>query len=166
VVEEDPRSKGQGVPGPRSTFRGSPVTWSGQALLSSLSEVAHLLEAWLRGIEGYRTFTREQYLVQLAVVEALTNIIRHAYPDRPGGEISVRLYEGKGSIEIEIEDRGIPFDLRGSCPADAEAVEEGGYGLFLIRKIAKGLCYTRKEDGRNCLLMSWDIPGGSMMKEG
>lgn len=160
MVEENPRSKVQGMPGPGSTSRVSPVTWSGQAVLSSLSEVADLLGAWLGGIEGYRGCTRDQYLVQLAVAEALTNIIRHAYPNRPGGEISIKLSEAQGSIEIEIEDWGIPFDLRGACQADPEALEEGGYGLFLIRKIAKGLWYTRKDDGRNCLLLSWDIPGG------
>jgi len=48
--------------------------------------------------------------IELASEEALVNIFRYAYPERPGDvEVNCKLDEGR--FILEIIDSGIPFDL-------------------------------------------------------
>ena len=67
--------------------------------------------------------------LKLAVTEACTNAILHAYGDGAAGDLVVRYRAGAGSVEIEVEDDGVGFD-----PDDpgARASEHGGEGMGLL----------------------------------
>jgi serine/threonine-protein kinase RsbW len=52
---------------------------------------------------------RETSNTKLAVDEACTNIIKHAYKEK-GGDIRIDVQAEPGSIEINIFDRGEAFD--------------------------------------------------------
>ncbi len=94
----------------------------------------------------------------LAVDEALTNIIRHAYRgsfDRP---IEVFFFRGqerdgetlKDALEIRIRDQGAPVDpdkLRGRA---LDEIRPGGLGLHFIRQTADIVTF-RHIRGRNYL---------------
>ncbi len=77
--------------------------------------------------------------IELAVDEACSNIIQHAYAHQPGGEIHIHVQAEYGRrIVITLIDTGAPFD-----PADIPAhdpgagledVKVGGLGLFLMRR--------------------------------
>ncbi len=78
--------------------------------------------------------------VRLVVEEAVVNVIRHAYPDVPG-DVELRWKTGSepGRVVLEIEDAGVPFDVR-SVPAPdlAAGLEDrkiGGLGVFFIRSM-------------------------------
>jgi serine/threonine-protein kinase RsbW len=76
--------------------------------------------------------------IKVAVSEACTNAIDHAYPgqERGGGTITVRCHATEGGLRVEVADGGCGFD-----PANVQVVDEtapekrGGLGLFLIRKL-------------------------------
>jgi serine/threonine-protein kinase RsbW len=98
--------------------------------------------------------------IELALEEALVNICTHAYPEGPGDvEIACRLAEGR--FEVEIADRGVPFDLTALADPDVGAgVEErpvGGLGVFLMRRMMDEIRY-RREGVRNILTLVKTIP--------
>jgi serine/threonine-protein kinase RsbW len=104
-----------------------------------------------------RGFPEDDILdTQLAVEEAITNIIVHGYRDA-GGEITVSCRAGNGNVEVRLEDRAGPFDpLTIPEPDLASEVEErkiGGIGIFLIRQVMDEIRY-RFEEGKNILVLT------------
>jgi anti-sigma regulatory factor (Ser/Thr protein kinase) len=94
------------------------------------------------------------FQIQLAAEEALVNVINYAYPGK-NGEIKISLMpKTNEALEIEIADRGIPFDpLSLPEPDICTPLEErkiGGLGVFLFRKIMDEVRYKRR-DGQNIL---------------
>jgi serine/threonine-protein kinase RsbW len=101
-------------------------------------------------------FTDEDILdVQLAVEEAITNVIVHGYKNNTG-EIRLTFRTTLGLVEVQIEDTAPPFDPL-SIPepdltGDIENRRIGGLGIFLIRQVMDGIVY-RYEDGKNILVL-------------
>ena len=82
------------------------------------------------------------YLVELAVSEICTNIIQHAYR-RTGGEIRGSLTRLPNGIQIDLFDDGESFDPS-SVPepsTHANSLNEGGYGLHIVRQIMDRALY-------------------------
>ncbi len=104
-------------------------------------------------------------LLELAVVEAATNVVRHAYGGR-GGRVEVELAREERTISLSILDTGVAFDPtrvpppREPDPRDPATWPEGGMGLPIIRAACDELRY-RSEDGRNRLTLhlTVDEPG-------
>jgi anti-sigma regulatory factor (Ser/Thr protein kinase) len=79
-------------------------------------------------------FAREHVgRITLAVDEACTNVIRHAYRQRPGQRIVVRLEVSEDRLEIRIRDFGTPADPREMAPRDLGEIRPGGLGTHFIR---------------------------------
>ena len=80
--------------------------------------------------------------VVLAVDEALTNIIRHAYQGKADQPIKIsfrRLQEAQDgarrpALEIVFEDHGARVDAKKLCGRDLEDVRPGGLGLHFIKE--------------------------------
>ena len=77
--------------------------------------------------------------IELAVDEACSNIIQHAYAHQPGGKIHIRVQVEHGRrIVITLIDTGEPFDPEAVPVHNPEAslddLKVGGLGLFLIRR--------------------------------
>ena len=93
---------------------------------------------WTLGLSGYE---RAAYDVQLAVHEAVTNIIVHAYGGRADGQVKF-VFRSRGSrLEIEISDYGRGFDFNSIPSPPLSALQEGGYGIFLIKKLVDEVSY-------------------------
>ncbi len=98
----------------------------------------------------------ERYLnrLQIAVDEAVTNIIEHGYESRSAGEASItlNLTVDADAFKIEILDEGFRFDPRKLDDVDiakhAAAGHTGGLGIFLMRKIMDVVEY-QYETGRH-----------------
>ncbi len=81
----------------------------------------------------------ETYMIELAVDEACTNIIEHAYRGINGGEIECTCDAQTDGLTIILRDHGKPFNP-GSVPdpeLDAELKDRkvGGLGVYIIRKL-------------------------------
>ena len=116
--------------------------------------------AKLESLEGFMQFvttsTRDAGFpdkrvqeIELAVEEALVNIINYAYPDRDNGDVEVTCgLDGQGRFIIEIRDSGIPFDGGAQSGPELNATiaerKIGGLGIFLIRKMADEMQYKRE----------------------
>ncbi len=97
--------------------------------------------------------------VQIALTEAVNNVVEHAYEAAAPGDVRIRgeLYPER--LWISIQDAGAPFprgELPEGKPADvsvpADSLPEGGFGWFLIRELASQVQYERSEKGNNLSL--------------
>jgi serine/threonine-protein kinase RsbW len=84
--------------------------------------------------------------LKLALTEACTNSVRHAYEGGDGVvEIVYDLYPDR--LEIEVADEGEGFDAPSSADADADDLSEGGLGIAIIQALADDLEIVRREGG-------------------
>ena len=123
------------------------------------SDVAEIPEvtAWLEEVMRGSGFTEEAILdTQLAVEEAITNVIVHGYKES-GGEVVITCHVHSDRMEVEIADTAPRFDPLSMPEPDLDgSIEErriGGLGVFLIRQVMDGVSY-RYENGKNILLMT------------
>ncbi|QIZ70914.1 ATP-binding protein [Oxynema aestuarii] len=92
------------------------------------------------------------YSLKLALTEGFTNAVRHAHEELPLAtpiEIEMTLWDDR--LEMRIWDRGEPFNPDALPEPLPGTLQEGGYGWFLLRRLADRVIYERCSDGRNCL---------------
>lgn len=96
------------------------------------------------------------FRIELAIEEAITNIIKYAYPTRSGEvELACRS-ELPNTFTVVIRDWGVPFNPLNCVEPDVsqDFLERpiGGLGIFLIRKIADRVVYCPLDDGNQLAL--------------
>ncbi|MDH7514908.1 MAG: ATP-binding protein [Bacteroidota bacterium] len=88
--------------------------------------------------------------IVLAVDEACTNIIKHAYRNRPDGRIHVRVSSeenrGRKGFVVTILDTGLPFDAAHYRPPRRldyiRKPRRGGLGIILMKKLMDEVEYS------------------------
>ena len=94
--------------------------------------------------------------LNLAIEEAVVNVMNYAYPQDTVGDISIEAHVGKHQLQFVISDSGSPFDPTAQQEADTSlSVEErpiGGLGIHLVRQIMDAVSYERI-DGKNILTL-------------
>lgn len=89
------------------------------------------------------------YQVQLAVSELATNIVVHAYRGMADGTITFEATLEEDRIVLDLFDTGITFVATEPQAPDADALLEGGYGLFIIQQTMDVMAHSREADERN-----------------
>jgi serine/threonine-protein kinase RsbW len=100
------------------------------------AEYITLCRLALTGIGRLRELSDELLAdLKLALTEATSNSVRHAYGDKDPGvvEISYELFPDR--LVIEVTDEGEGFDPAAAA-ASADELSEGGLGIAIIRAIA------------------------------
>jgi serine/threonine-protein kinase RsbW len=96
------------------------------------------------------------YELELAVSEVLTNIIQHAYKGACG-EIRGEFRLEADRIQIDVYDRGVPFNLA-SVPRlaavpdrdrDVRRTSERGYGVHIVRQVMDEVDYWPSTEAGN-----------------
>lgn len=94
--------------------------------------------------------------IRLAVDEACTNIIKHAYQQDEREEIQIWLEFDEDQLNVIIADRGKSFDPENyHKPNLADQIKKkkrGGMGVHLMRNLMDNITYEKK-DGSNILSM-------------
>jgi serine/threonine-protein kinase RsbW len=101
------------------------------------AEYVGLSRLALAGLARLGSFSDEALAdLQLAVTEACTNSVRHAYPDRVGAvEIRYELFADR--VVVEVSDDGPGFVPVDEVAVDAVAeFNEGGLGIAIIRAVS------------------------------
>ena len=127
----------------------------GMTIGSDIAEIPEV-SAWLEEVMRGSGFSEEAILdTQLAVEEAVTNVIIHGYKE-PGGEVVITCHVNSDRVEVEIADTAPRFDPLSMPEPDLDgSIEErriGGLGVFLIRQVMDGVSY-RYENGKNILVL-------------
>jgi serine/threonine-protein kinase RsbW len=76
--------------------------------------------------------------VKLALTEACSNSIRHAYADGREGEVEIRYELADSTLAVEVSDEGAGFEP--PLPeGEPHALDEGGLGIAIIRAVTDEL---------------------------
>lgn len=115
------------------------------------AEYITLCRLALTGIARLRSLPDETLAdLKLALTEATSNSVRHAYGDSLGCvEISYELHPDR--LVIEVADEGEGFDPA-DAEADAEELSEGGLGIAIIRAIADDVEIGARPGGKGSRL--------------
>jgi serine/threonine-protein kinase RsbW len=130
-----------------------------EASLHFTSDVAIIesVREFVKGHAAANGFGDENvYTLQLAVVEAVTNVIVHAYEGEIGHPIWLEAQVDADALTFVVRDQGREFDLRSHPDPDlkrhmADKIR-GGLGVYLMRKLMDEL-ELRREGPFNVLRM-------------
>jgi len=110
-----------------------------------------------RAAEAARLDERAVYAVQLAVDEACSNIIEHAYGGEGRGDIDITCCIDGDGLTVVLRDYGRPFDPNSVPPPDVHASLEDrngrGLGLYLMRQLMDEVRFEFTPDAGNVLTM-------------
>ena len=85
--------------------------------------------------------------ITLAVDEALTNVIRHAYRNRPDGLIELECRESADGLEITLLDNGEAPDKSNICARELGCDQPGGLGTHIITQVMDSVSYDVSDKG-------------------
>ena len=117
--------------------------------------MVHQLPKNLAESTGFETVEAEQ--IALAVDEAATNVIEHAYGGEPGHEIEVHFDPEGESLDIVIFHEGQALDSVPVPEFDLEKLvaekRKGGLGLAIMRQMMDKVEHRRAGTGKNMCVM-------------
>lgn len=124
---------------------------------SRFSEIRKASELLYKYCDTHKIPIDLQGQLELMLVEALNNVVEHAYLEKPGHLIAIELGMNEQTAEIRITDQGISAPggaiIEGSELPDQNALPEGGWGLCLIQALADTIDY-RRYPNRNILTLT------------
>jgi len=85
--------------------------------------------------------------LKLALTEACSNVVRHAYKEQPAGEVEVPYELDEDKLSVEVVDEGIGFDPEAAAAAAGDELDEGGLGISIIRAIVDELDIKSGDSG-------------------
>ena len=126
--------------------------------LENLEKIGNFIESSMKqlGVEQAPII----YKMQLAVDEACTNIMKHAYKDKEG-PIKITCFIKDNDLRVVIKDWGNAFNPEDIPEPDTDAPLDqrkvGGLGLFLMKSFVDRVKYTFDSKEGNELLMVKNI---------
>lgn len=122
-----------------------------------------IVESWLLGcleveLGDSVDWPRQSNRLRLALVEAYSNVVRHAHRDQPNLPVSIRLELKSRDIALEVWDHGKGYDLATYLPPNPQEKQEGGYGWLIMNRLMDRVEYRLQIDGRNCLKLEANLP--------
>jgi sigma-B regulation protein RsbU (phosphoserine phosphatase) len=98
--------------------------------------------------------------VNLAIEEAVVNVMNYAYPEGTRANILLEVTADDDIITFELRDDGAPFDPTATEQVDVNNIVKkrliGGLGIHLMRHYMDSITYERR-DGQNVLTMTKSI---------
>ena len=98
--------------------------------------------------------------VEIALAEALNNVVEHAYAGNTEGEVNLSVDLGDAFITVEIVDSGVPlpdrflaFRRRVTLPNRREDMPEGGVGWPILSDLTSQIRYARKGPQNHLVLV-------------
>ena len=97
--------------------------------------------------------------LKLAVDEACTNIINHAYSGEEFGTVELSIAKDKEKFTIIIRDKGRTFEMEHYREPDLRTSLQkrrgGGYGVFIMRNLMDDVRYHRTGETNEVHLIKW-----------
>jgi anti-sigma regulatory factor (Ser/Thr protein kinase) len=95
----------------------------------------------------------ETYNVELAVDEAMVNIITHAYHDDPLGRVELTLEILPDRLMIQIRDWGWRIDAAALSAAGFAAAPGHEHGIQLMRQLVDSVSHDLSSQDGNCVTL-------------
>ncbi|HVY95138.1 MAG TPA: SpoIIE family protein phosphatase, partial [Bryobacteraceae bacterium] len=104
--------------------------------------------------------------LELAVNEAASNVMKHAYHGRTDQRIHLEAEAFPDRVSIRLEHFGDSFDPSSVSPPPLNGSCESGYGAYIISRSVDSVRYYRDERGRQCIaLVKFKIPAAVERKQ-
>ncbi|MHB1357112.1 MAG: ATP-binding protein [Anaerolineae bacterium] len=122
--------------------------------LANLAQIASFVtdQAQSLGMDDDQVFD-----IQMAVDEACTNSMEHAYAGQENGEVTICCYTEDDDFVVKISDLGAHFDPDAipepdtSLPLEERGI--GGLGIFLMRRLMDSVEFTSHNSDGNEVIM-------------
>lgn len=120
-----------------------------------LAAIRSLVRGW---VESCEIDTKTANDVVLAIDEACTNAIRHAYRGRSDGSVELTLHAEPDWLAFQVSDQGEPCPPECTTRRKLEAPEmddlqPGGLGIQLIHRVFDEVEFCPGVSGGNCVTM-------------
>lgn len=129
-------------------------------LNNDINEIASLAEFIDSIVEESSLDASFGMSLNLALEEAVTNVILYAYPEGKSGTVTITVEGVDNVLTFVICDSGVPFDPTQKEDADitlsAEERPIGGLGIFLVKQLMDEVSYEYV-DGQNVLTLKKTI---------
>ena len=139
------------------------LTGTIQLSVESKIENVRIMGIAVRAVGSAAGFDAEEAgSLELALVEALNNVVIHAYKNEPGHAVDLRITIEPKNIRFRIDYNGQGFQpepkqMPDFDPEDISTLPEGGMGLFIINTIMDEVKYECGKE-RNSILLTKRIP--------
>ena len=124
-----------------------------KTILSSTDHLLDMREFVSAAARDFGFSEEETSKIALAVDEACTNIIKHAYKNRPDKTIQVVILRQPNTFEIRIVDEGQTFDADTIKPLNLKDhlshYRRGGLGVYLMRTLMDKVEYHAISKNKN-----------------
>lgn len=123
-----------------------------------------VVENWLLGslevaLDNQVDWTLQSNRLRLVLVEAYSNVVRHAHKDQPNLPVIIRLELKERDLHLEIWDQGTGFDLTSYHAPTPDQPQEGGYGWLILHRLMDKVEYhLQLHEGCNCLKLETTLP--------
>jgi sigma-B regulation protein RsbU (phosphoserine phosphatase) len=91
--------------------------------------------------------------LELAVNEAASNIMKHAYHGRADQRIQLEADASPDNVSIRLHHLGDSFDPSAVPPPALDGSRESGFGIYLITQSVDEVRYSRDDRGRHCVAL-------------
>jgi serine/threonine-protein kinase RsbW len=141
------------------------VARSSLVLVNQRSEIKRLCQFVERFGEANHLSTDETLDINLILDEIVINIIEHGAEAARQLEIHVDLALDAGTLTIQVDDDGVPFNPVDAPPPNFDLPIEqrpiGGLGIHIVRSLVDRIEH-RRDDGRNVLTMTKKMNGAGV----
>lgn len=122
-----------------------------------------IVENWLLGCVEIELgdcvdWSRQSNRLRLVLVEAYSNVVRHAHREQPHLPVLIRLEVKEQNIAVEIWDHGQGFDITTYLPPNPSDKQDRGYGWLIMNRLMDRVEYRMQTNGRNCLKLETYLP--------
>jgi serine/threonine-protein kinase RsbW len=135
---------------PATTNGGTQIV---KLTIPAKAEYITLVRLALSGLSHLRPLTEETLGdLKLAVTEACSNSVRHAYRDGRQGSVDIVYELQSDRLIVEVCDEGDGFAARSDILAPEARPAEGGLGIAIIRELADELELGPRATGKGSRL--------------
>ncbi|MDP8228437.1 MAG: SpoIIE family protein phosphatase, partial [Candidatus Electryoneaceae bacterium] len=119
---------------------------------SDLQDLATIREFVHRFCQDYmrdKLSEDEIVLIELAVHETASNVMRHAYDNDPDNRIQVEVFAYPNRLMIRFYHTGKTFDPEKVVAPSFDGSRDGGFGMYIISQCMDEIEYSRDDQGCN-----------------
>jgi|GEM_PF-4288655 len=120
---------------------------------AALAGVRHAFERVLQDVPADALDETARPMLVLALQEALVNIIKHAYAERPDGHIEVTMKVYAEALFLELAHGGCSFDPKGITAPAFDGSRTNGFGMFIIGSCSDMISYHFGCEGNNLTVL-------------
>jgi anti-sigma regulatory factor (Ser/Thr protein kinase) len=136
---------------------GPPIAQAKLSIQSNLNELRHAREfvrSFCRALPSAPFDEGNTSALELAVNEALSNIMRHAYAGRADQPVRLEAEAFPGRVVVKLCHCGNPFSPEPPTLPPLDGSTESGFGLYILSQCVDDVRYFSERSGGNRIVLT------------